>query len=282
MNQANHETIFETSVLGISLAFCSTPGGYHPSHWHEEMEILYPLNGEADITVENKTYKLPNKNATVVESYKIHSTFSSKNAMILRILISKKLLTNYMPDIMLCQIRCIPDNISVEQFPQYYKVCELLAELTRLYIYDAVAFHLEAEGLILQATAILIRFFSIKETTDSPRTDPVTVERIRSVIRYVEQHYYENISLQDVASHIGISREYFCRMFKKNMGNSFLQYLNDVRLAKIYCDLQTTSLPVSEIMEKNGLTCQKQFNKSFKKRYGCTPSSVRKKQYDKI
>ena len=276
MDQSNYETIFETSILGISLAFCSTPGGYHPSHWHEEMEILYPLNGEAKITVENRTYKLPNKNATVVEACKIHSTFSSKNAMLLRILISKERLQNYMPDIMLYQIQCIPQNISEEQFPQYYKVCELLAGLTRLYMYDAATFRLEAEGFILQATATLIRFFSIKETLNSPKTDPLTVERIRSVIRYVEQHYNENITLYDVSSLLGISREYFCRIFKKNTGNSFQQYLNDFRLARIYSDLQTTSLPVSEIMEKNGLTCQKQFNQSFKRRYGCTPSSVRK------
>ncbi len=276
MDQSNYENIFETSILGISLAFCSTPGGYHPSHWHEEMEILYPLNGEAKITVENRTYKLPNKNATVVEACKIHSTFSSKNAMLLRILISKERLQNYMPDIMLYQIQCIPQNISEEQFPQYYKVCELLAGLTRLYMYDAATFRLEAEGFILQATATLIRFFSIKETLNSPKTDPLTVERIRSVIRYVEQHYNENITLYDVSSLLGISREYFCRIFKKNTGNSFQQYLNDFRLARIYSDLQTTSLPVSEIMEKNGLTCQKQFNQSFKRRYGCTPSSVRK------
>ena len=276
MDQSNYENIFETSILGISLAFCSTPGGYHPSHWHEEMEILYPLNGEAKITVENRTYKLPNKNATVVEACKIHSTFSSKNAMLLRILISIERLQNYMPDIMLYQIQCIPQNISEEQFPQYYKVCELLAGLTRLYMYDAATFRLEAEGFILQATATLIRFFSIKETLNSPKTDPLTVERIRSVIRYVEQHYNENITLYDVSSLLGISREYFCRIFKKNTGNSFQQYLNDFRLARIYSDLQTTSLPVSEIMEKNGLTCQKQFNQSFKRRYGCTPSSVRK------
>ena len=276
MNQPHHEKIFETSTLGIGLSFSTVPGGYQPSHWHDGMEILYPLNGEAEITVDNKNYNLPTKNATVVDSFKIHSTFSKDSSMLLRILIPKEQLKNYMPDIMLCHIDCIPQDIRIDQFEQYYKLCELLAELTRLYIYDVTAFRLSAEGLILQAAAHLIRYFSTKDTLAVSETDPLTVERIRSVIRYVETHYQENISLQYAAAHIGISREYFCRIFKKNTGSSFLQYLNDVRLSKIYGDLQTSSLSVSEIMEKNGITSQKQFNLSFKKRYGCTPSAVRR------
>lgn len=277
MSQTFLKKVFESSQLGIFLSFCTTPGGYHPSHWHEEMELLYPLNGEADITVDNKTYKLPKKNVTVIECCKIHSTYAhDDSSMCLRIRISKECLQAYMPDITLRQIHCIPEDIRPEQFTEYYKICELLAELTRLYMYDAAYFRLEAEGLVLQAVARLLRFFSSDSTPDISSSDPLTIERIRDVIRYTEQHYQENISLQDAAAFLGISREYFCRIFKKNVGVSFLQYLNEVRLSKIYHDLQTTSLPIAEIMEKNGFTNQKRFNQSFKKMYGCTPSSIRK------
>ena len=143
-------------------------------------------------------------------------------------------------------------------------------------MYDALAFRLEAEGLILQALARLLRFFSSKDAKSPFSSDPLSVERIRSVIRYVEEHFQENISLQDAASFLGVSREHFCRIFKKNTGTSFLHYLDEVRLSKIYSDLQATSLPVAEIMEKNGFTNQKRFHQSFKKMYGCTPSSIRK------
>lgn len=138
MNPPLYEKIFENSQIGIVLTFCTTPGGYHPSHWHDELEILYPLNGTAEITVENKKYKLPKKNVTVVESCKIHSTCSyDESSMFLCIHISKERLQTYQPDIALCQIHCVPSDISSEQFPEYYKICELLAELTRLYISDA-------------------------------------------------------------------------------------------------------------------------------------------------
>ena len=65
-------------------------------------------------------------------------------------------------------------------------------------------------------------------------------------------------------------------IFKKNMGISFLQYLNEVRAAHIYQDLIHTDEPVQVLMEKNGFTNQKLFNRVFKELYGCTPLQARK------
>lgn len=280
MKQPYYKTVFESSPLGISISFCSIPGGYQPPHWHEELELLYPLNGKADIMIENSVYQLPKKNVIAIECCKVHSTFTyDSSAMCLRICASKECLQHYMPDITDCQISCIPEKISDTQFAEYYKICNLFTELTCLYIYNAPSFRLEAEGLILQAIARMLRFFSSSHTPDLSSSDPLSAERIRAVIRYVEQHFQENISLQDAAAFLGISREYFCRIFKKNTGSSFLQYLDEVRLAKIYSELQSTSLPIAEIMERNGFTSQKRFNKSFKKMYGCTPSSIRKASF---
>ena len=115
MRQPFYQKTYESSPLGIFLSFYTTPGGYHPSHWHEEMELLYLLNGKADITVENKTYQLPKKNVTVIECCQIHSTYAhDDSSMYLRIRISKEKLKNYMPDIADCQIQCIPKDVSDE------------------------------------------------------------------------------------------------------------------------------------------------------------------------
>lgn len=277
MEQAYHKTFLEFSQLGINLAFTTAPGGYRPLHWHEELEILYPLNGEADITVEGKKYRLQKKNLTVIESFQVHSTYTyNKTSMFLRIHVSKQHLQSYLSNVELYHIDCIPEKLDDESFPQYYRICELLAELTRLYITDAAVFRMEAEGLILQILARLFRYFSVNTTPQLPDADLMTIGRIRRVISYVEEHYKESISLQDVSDLLGIGREYFCRFFKKNMGISFLQYLNEVRLSHVYQDLQDTDLPIAQIMEENGISNQKLFNRSFRKLYGCTPSAVRR------
>lgn len=146
--------------------------------------------------------------------------------------------------------------------------------MTRLYIKGAGFHSLEAEGILLQIIAQLLRNFSAEipfaDTADAPSR-----ERIREVISYVEKNFRNPVSLTDISSHLGLTKEYFCRFFKKNMGMSFLKYLNDVRLSHIYRDIQNTDAPIAEIMEQNGFTNQKLFNQAFKKQYGMTPSAVR-------
>lgn len=277
MNKAYYESMKEIGNSGIILSYQTVPGGYHPLHWHEELELLYPLNGPVDINIEGKKYDLPVKQLMVVESCEVHSTYSYNSpSMFLCIHLSKKHMQQYMPDIELYQIHCKPEEITDEDFPFYLEICKMLETLTRIYIEDAAAFQLEAEGIVLQILAHLIRHFSTNTAPQLDGSDALTRKRIRQIITYVEEHFRELISLSDISEELGLGKEYFCRFFKKNMGLSFLNYLNEIRLAHVYQDLITTDAPITEIMEANGITNQKLFNRSFKKLYGCTPSAIRK------
>ncbi|MCD8023164.1 MAG: AraC family transcriptional regulator, partial [Lachnospiraceae bacterium] len=150
--------------------------------------------------------------------------------------------------------------------------------LLRALIRNSVTISMETEGYVLQIFARVIQYFSHPQATLPTDADQLTAERIRTVISYVITHYKEPVRLSDVADQLGFSKEYFCRFFKKSMGMSFLHYLNEVRAAHVYQDLENTDLPVAEVMEQNGFTNQKLFNRTFKTIYGCTPLSVRKKK----
>lgn len=275
MAQPFYETIKYLNPMGLSMSYITTPGGYHPMHWHEDMEILYPLNGIVDIRVDGKEYTLKKKHFSVIESSQIHSTYSHSDlSMFLCIHLSKGRLKAYLPDIEFRYINCTPDEIDDHNFPQYYRICELFETMTRLYIKN-VSFHsLEEVGILLQMLAQLLRDFST-EITPSHLADTQTKERIKKIISYVEKNFRSPISLQDIANHLGLTKEYFCRFFKKNMETSFLNYVNEVRLSHIYQEIQNTDAPISEIMEHNGFTNQKHFNRAFKKQYNQTPSSIR-------
>lgn len=277
MNTPYYETFQEINHLGIQIAYDTVPGGYRPLHWHEEIELLYQLNGEADIQIENHKYHIPKKQLTVIDSRQVHSTYTySDTSMFICIHISRTYMEKYLPDIALYQIRCLPDEITDAQFGEYRKICQMMETLTRIYIEDVSALAMESEGIIMQVLAHLIRHFSRRAATRLSASDRMSIERIRSVITYVEANYQTPISLQEMADHLGLAKEYFCRFFKKHMGISFLQYVNEVRISHIYQDLIRTELPVHEIAEQNGFLNQKLFNQTFKKIYGCTPTSVRK------
>lgn len=274
------ETDRKNTLLGIEIDFATTPGGHHPMHWHEELEILYPLNGDASIKLEGKRYSLPTKKLTVIESRRVHSTHTkNKTNMYLCIHVSRKQLVGLLPNIGLYEIQCIPEEIPDELFPQYLDICNLLADLTRLYITgDNSTFLLEANGIVLQVLARLFRYFSVSITPQIAPGSAASVERIYDIITYVEEHFREPVTLQDISDYVGLGKEYFCRYFRKHMGTSFLNYLGEIRMAHAYQDLLSTDLPISRIMEENGFTNQKLFNSSFKELYGCTPSAVRRQK----
>lgn len=281
MPDLSYETYRKVDTEGIYLSYSTAPGGYHPLHWHEEIELLYQLNGRSDIQIDGKKYQIQNKLLTVINSRQVHSIHTySDTSMFICVHISKKLIEKYIPDIDLYRIYCIPDDIPDSQFPEYLSVCRQMEDLLRLYITDKPAWQMESEGIILQVLAQLIRHFSRKSAPDEiglSSADRTSFNRIRDVITYVEEHFREPISLQDIAGHLSLGREYFCRFFKKNMGMSFLRYLNEVRISHVYRDLEQTDAPIAEIAEKNGFLNQKLFNRTFREVYGCTPSAVRRK-----
>ena len=85
----------------------------------------------------------------------------------------------------------------------------------------------------------------------------------------------EPLSLSDISDRFALNPEYFCRFFKKNMGFTFLEYVNMVRLSHIYSDLMQTGDSITQIMERHGFINYKVFNRMFKEVYGCLPSKFR-------
>ena len=100
--------------------------------------------------------------------------------------------------------------------------------------------------------------------------------RIQQILQYIEEHYTERISLADISSEFGLSREYFSRVFHKSLGISFSEHVNRVRISHFYHDLVTGDEPVMELLEKNGLTDYKLFSRMFREIYGNTPKEIRK------
>ena len=103
------------------------------------------------------------------------------------------------------------------------------------------------------------------------------LDRLAEITDYIEEHYKEQILLEDISSHFYLSREYFSRFFKKNMGVTFSRYVNQVRLMHIYYDICNTGDGIMELAEKHGFTNYKLFNRMFHEIYGCSPREVRQK-----
>lgn len=85
-----------------------------------------------------------------------------------------------------------------------------------------------------------------------------------SACNYINQHYQEPLSLEEIADVSGFSRFHFTRIFKQCMNMTFYEYLNQKRISKAEELLSTTSQSVTEIAMNSGFSSISAFNRTFK------------------
>lgn len=102
--------------------------------------------------------------------------------------------------------------------------------------------------------------------------------KIKKAIEYIDNNFEKQISLHDISESVGFSREHFSRLFKVEMKENFIDYLNKRRIeeAKKYIR-KDPRIKVIEIYQQVGFTNQQHFTKIFKKVTGYTPNAYRKK-----
>lgn len=247
-----------------------------PHHWHREMEILYILNGHATVNMDGERYELEPLDAIVIDHSKIHEVlYALPQTMGICIHISKSLLNRFLPSQEIITFQCAKKRLKEEQREVYERICMALKEITILYMNQQKTYQLRSNSIIFSILADLIDYFSIPVTPITSYTRLSNIERLGEVCDFVEHHYKEEITLQDAADELGLNREYFCRFFAKNMGISFIKYVNLVRIHHIYQDVLYTEDSILEIIERHGFFNQKLFNRTFKEHYGCTPREAR-------
>lgn len=101
--------------------------------------------------------------------------------------------------------------------------------------------------------------------------------RIDKVYAYIEENYDKEMSLNDVASLVGMSDVGFSRFFKQRTGRTFIEDLNDIRLGHAISLLINTTQTISEICFACGFNNLSNFNRLFLKKKKCTPSALREK-----
>lgn len=95
-------------------------------------------------------------------------------------------------------------------------------------------------------------------------------------VRYIREHYGEQISLEDVAEAGNVSGNYLGRLFKEEMGVGFHDYLTQVRLEESEKLLAKTNLTIKEIAFQVGYLDEKYYSKLFKKVTGIKPTEYRR------
>ncbi|CQR52880.1 response regulator [Paenibacillus riograndensis] len=119
--------------------------------------------------------------------------------------------------------------------------------------------------------------FAVLQRLSQELTARAVKERnpMAEIVKYIEQNYPSDLSLQEVAGKFYVSREYISRKFKQEYGINFSDYIGSVRIEKAKLLLQNPNLKLSQISEMVGFHDVKYFSKVFKKQVGLSPKDYR-------
>ena len=125
-------------------------------------------------------------------------------------------------------------------------------------------------------TAKLYEFMSLltDNKTEEGKSENIYLE---TAIRYIKANYHKELGVEQVASHIGISRKYLFAIFKKAHSVSVKEYITNYRIEKAKQFLLDKSLSIGNIAYSVGYKDQLTFSKMFKFKTGFSPSKFREK-----
>jgi two-component system response regulator YesN len=98
---------------------------------------------------------------------------------------------------------------------------------------------------------------------------------IKQIKHVVETEYMKDISLNDVADKVNLTPAYVSYIFKKEVGQTLVKYLTDLRMSKAKILLTDQNLKIAKVGQMVGYDNQSYFNRLFKNYYGITPKQFR-------
>lgn len=231
------------------------------SHWHDECEVVYVLDGKIDILIDKTKYNLKQGDSLFIESKKIHSMNAiDKNTIIMILIFSYDIVKNIMEPYELTN----PILHYNYDLPLIYNT--LLKELKN----KQNLFQIKTQTIIQQLVIDIMRNEEISLKKKTKKID----EKLLLLLNHLENNY-QNITMIDASEFMGMNTSYFSRFFHENIGISFSKYLNCIKVENAVNQINSNhNYQMTEIAINCGFQTIRNFNRIIKTYTGYTPSTI--------
>lgn len=267
---------------------CSIPLDFPnvPLHWHDEMELIYIKKGIGTITVDFKSYTVTAGTIALIIPGQLHSIEQHEQDRMEYeniifhpgILISKKTDTSYTELLapLLSGALSVP-LLYTPDTPHYSEIAACIDANDEISRTNPAGYQFYIKSQLFMLFFILVGKCRLKEP---PKKDYKSLEKMKLILKYIENHYMDKITIADVAGEVELSQSHFMKYFKTTMGTSFIDYLNDYRLTMAQRLLVSSESQILDIAAEVGFENLSYFNRTFKKHFHMTPREYRR-QYSK-
>lgn len=273
-------------LLPLSYYCCLLPEDFSilPMHWHEEMEMTYIAKGSCQYEIELESYLLEEGDLLFIQPCHLHTikyhgsipaatqSFVFHLGMLHGFQTDASSIQYFMP---LTRNEVSMNRIIKSSAPQYTALKDAFFQLTALYEHKPFGYELEMKSLFFHIFFLLFSNGYIHKKKELSLKQSTT-EKIKTVLTYIQSNYAKPLAIAELAAVCDFSEYHFMRFFKKHVGITCIEYINNYRLDVASKLLEKSDIPVLNIAFDVGFTNISYFNKLFKQKFRVTPSVYRK------
>lgn len=259
-------------------------------HWHDEIEILIVNHGEAFFLADDQKLHLCAGQGILINQNIIHSVQSigtGANCTMYSVTFHPSFLFGYGNTMMsskyLVPIVNSPALKTVElheRDPWHEKLLDTINSVIAINMTKKYGYELLTKSYLCQLWALLLEQIAPQNITKNKQlTLSMDETRVKEAILYIEQHYQEQITLEQLAESIHISKSECCRCFKRTLQLTPIEYLMKYRIFQAASMLQKDApeaRSMSSLAFSVGFNNASYFNKIFKQYLDCTPSEYKR------
>lgn len=255
-----------------------------PWHWHDDLETIVVLDGTAEITAGTEKFTLKQGEGCFINSGVLHAAWAidCSACHIHSVIFHPRLVggsfdsifwQNYIyPLLTNPTLKCIKLDGSEDWHPEAVQAIETAWKCC---VAETYGYEFGVRSALSQLILKLSSYHPviIKRPTEKTWRDN---ERIKTMLEYIQEYYYEPLTIAMIATQAMISESECLRCFRNTIGSTPIQYLKQLRIQKAAAQLISGNEKITDIGTRCGFQDSSYFIKTFREITGYTPSAYRK------
>lgn len=284
-----HESVIRGDALFPCGAYFAdlnkTFTGDIPWHWHEEIEILFVINGTLSLHINQNSFILNEGDGAFINTNQLHFAKIAKgsNCILKSFVFNLSFISGSNESVYNQKYMKLLINSSNLEFLLFLKNNKRYLEIYDSFIKAFDEYEKESFGFefIVREKLSFILLHIIKDNFELLKKPcfkkNLDIKRIKKMLEFIHLNYNSSINLKDISSSAHISSRECLRCFKNTLNITPLQYLIQYRVSIAANLITSTNLPITEICMNVGFENPSYFSKTFKKLMSYSPSSYRTK-----
>ncbi len=235
----------------------------HPLHWHGFVEVEIVCDGTGEQIFNGKNTFLERGTVSVMRLVDYHKITPAENLSIINISFDENLLPMYILE-KLWSSSGICKKVNGVTF-------EAIEGIATLLVHESTH---NPEDLTVAKKLLECLFIKLLNVHKSASSDDSTP--IKLCLQYIQTHFKQNPTIAQISKDLHYNPKYFCKIFRNEVGVTYVEYLTRLKINYAKNLLLTTDLNIDYISFESGFGSPANFRRSFKEACGVSPAQFRK------